>query len=173
MLGKTLLAAALAFAATDVAGAQRVDAIPRSGVAIGMRGGSERLAASIPRNNNAGAARLGGAVGGLLVGTVVGGYAGYQILPHCGGCEDPGLEQMVYGAFIGQAAGAAIGAALPRLGSSCSRQQRLQRSAIGAAAGGLLGFLLGGGLDLSENSLILVPVGSVAGALGALGRCWK
>jgi hypothetical protein len=173
MLAKWFVAALLGLAVdADTAWAQRVESMPRSGVVIGMRA-AYGLAPSIPGNNNAGAARLGGAVGGLLIGTVVGGYAGYQVLPHCGGCEDPGLDQMVYGAFIGGAAGAAIGAALPRLGSSCSREKRLQRTTLGAAAGGLLGFLLGGGLDLSENSLILVPAGSVAGALGALGRCWK
>jgi hypothetical protein len=122
------------------------------------------------RGLGVGGARLAASVGGLVAGMFVGGTAGYRMLPHCDGCEDPGLDQMIYGAFVGGAIGAALGAAAPTLRSSCSFDERFARSIVGAGAGMAGAFLLGG---RSGTSLIIVPVSSVAGALGSLGRCWK
>ena len=118
-----------------------------------------------------GGSRLVASTGAMAVGFVAGGFLGYRALPHCGGCEDPGLEQMVYGAFVGGAIGAAIGAAAPDLRSACTFEERFSRSLVGSgvAAAGI--FILSGGLH--ESQLLLIPAGSVAGALGSLGRCWK
>ena len=123
------------------------------------------------RGLGVGGARLAASLGGLVTGVFVGGAAGYRVLPHCTGCEDPGLNQMVYGAFVGGAIGAALGAAVPDLRSSCSFDERFARSLIGAGAGAAGAFFLGRGL--SETALLVVPASSVAGALGSLGRCWK
>lgn len=131
---------------------------------------SGRVDAHTPGGLGVGASRLAASVGGLAAGIFVGGAAGYRILPHCTGCEDPGLDQMVYGAFIGGAIGAALGAAAPNLHSSCAFDERLARSIVGAGAGMAGAFFIGG---LSATSLIVVPVSSVAGALGSLGKCWK
>jgi hypothetical protein len=129
-----------------------------------------RVDAQAVRALGVGGARLAASVGGLVGGMFLGGAAGYRVLPHCNGCEDPGLDAMIYGAFVGGAIGAALGAAGPTLRSSCSFDERFARTIVGAGAGMAGAFLLGG---RSGTSLIIVPVSSVAGALGSLGRCWK
>lgn len=123
------------------------------------------------RGLGVGGARLATAFGGLAAGIFVGGAAGYRVLPHCNGCEDPGLDQMIYGAFVGGAIGAALGAAAPDLRSLCSFDERFARSLIGAGAGMAGAFFLGRGLN--ETALLVVPASGVVGALGSLGRCWK
>ena len=128
----------------------------------------------IPQDNpNAGAIRLISSVGVAGLGIIAGGFLGYHLIPHCTGCEDPGLDAIVYGSFIGSAIGAAFGAARPDLYSICPFKERLERTVIGAGVGAAAMFILGGGLSRNESSLILVPVGSVGGALASLGRCWK
>jgi hypothetical protein len=128
----------------------------------------------IPRDNpNAGAIRLVSSVGGAGLGIIAGGFLGYHLIPHCTGCEDPGLDAIVYGSFIGSAIGAAFGAARPDLYSVCPFKARFQRTLLGAGAGAAAMFILGGGLSQNESSLILVPVGSIGGSLASLGRCWK
>ena len=128
----------------------------------------------IPQSNpNAGAIRLVSSVGIAGLGIIAGGFLGYHLIPHCTGCEDPGLDAIVYGSFIGSAIGAAFGAARPDLYSVCPFRRRFQRTLLGASAGAAAMFILGGGLSKNESSLILVPAGSVGGALASLGRCWK
>ncbi|MEO8193642.1 MAG: hypothetical protein ABI681_07310 [Gemmatimonadales bacterium] len=123
---------------------------------------------------NAVTIRLVSGLAGTLVGFVVGGFVGYRVLPHdCGGCDDPGLDAIVYGALVGTWVGAAAGVAMPGLGSVCSFNERVGRALLGAGAGGALGFLIGGGFGMSGTSLILVPLFSIGGAVGSIGRCWK
>ena len=124
----------------------------------------------VASDNNAGAIRLVSSVGAAGLGIVAGGFLGYHLLPHCNGCEDPGLDAIVYGSFVGAALGAAFGAARPNLRSVCQFKTRLQRTLIGAGAGAGGVFLLSG---LNETSLFLVPVGAIGGSLAGLGRCWK
>jgi hypothetical protein len=123
------------------------------------------------RDNNAGAIRLVSSVGAAGLGIVGGGLLGYHILPHCTGCEDPGLDSIIYGSFVGAAIGAAFGAARPDLRSVCRQfKARFQRTLIGAGAGAGAMFLVSG---RNETSLFLVPVGAIGGSLAGLGRCWK
>jgi hypothetical protein len=124
-------------------------------------------------NNNAGAIRLASSVGAAGLGIIAGGFLGYHLIPHCTGCEDPGLDAIVYGSFVGAAIGAAFGAARPNLHSVCPFRTRFQRTLIGAGVGAGAMFILGGGLSQNETSLILVPAGGIGGALAGLGRCWK
>lgn len=108
-------------------------------------------------------------VGGAAIGTFAGGYIGYHVLSHdCGGCDDPGLEAIILGAFAGMTVGAALGAAGPG-DSVCSFDRRFARSLAGAgiAAGGA--FFVAG----INGSIITVPAGAIGGSLAALGRCWK
>ena len=121
-------------------------------------------------SRNAGATRLGASAGGLLAGAIVGGFVGYNVLPHTCNCDDPGLDQIIYGALAGGALGAAFGAAYPRLQSKCTLQERFRRSLIGAGIGAAAGLLLSG---RSEAILMLGPAGSVGGALVGLGHCWN
>jgi hypothetical protein len=132
-----------------------------------------RTGTNPPNSSNAGAIRLLSSVGGAAVGILVGGVLGYHLIPHCTGCEDPGLEAIVYGSFIGSAIGAAFGASGPNFRSVCDRSTRFRRSLIGASAGAAAMFILGGGLSQHEASLILTPVGSIGGSLVGLGPCWK
>lgn len=124
-------------------------------------------------NSNAGPIRLVSSLGGAGLGIIAGGFLGYQLLPHCTGCEDPGLEALVYGSFVGAAIGAAFGAANPNLGSACPFKTRFQRTLLGAGAGAAAMFIVGGGLSQNGSALILVPAGAIGGSLAALGRCWK
>lgn len=121
---------------------------------------------------NTRAIRLVTAAGGAAVGIVVGGVVGYRLLPHhdCG-CDDPGLAELVWGAAVGGSIGAALGAAAPHLDSVCSFKQRVGRTILGAGAGATLGFLVGS--FSGEGSLLGVPIFSVLGAVGSLGRCWN
>ena len=128
---------------------------------------------AIRTNNNAGAIRLVSSVGAAGLGIIAGGFLGYHLLPHCTGCEDPGLDAIVYGSFAGAAIGAAFGAARPNLESICDFKTRFRRTLLGAGAGAGAMFILGGGLSKNETSLFLVPAGGIGGSLAALGRCWK
>jgi len=123
--------------------------------------------------SNTRAIRLLTATGGALVGIVAGGTAGYQLIPHhdCG-CDDPGLDELIWGAVVGSSIGAALGAAVPHLGSVCSFNERIKRTLIGGVAGGALGFAAGI-FSGSEAILFTVPAFSVGEALGSLGRCWN
>ena len=107
-----------------------------------------------------------------MVGFFVGATVGYQVLSHdCGGCDDPGLDAILYGALVGIPVGAALGAAAPRLGSVCSFGERTGRALLGAFAGGAVGLIAG--LATEGAAVVTIPVFSIAGALGSLGRCWK
>ena len=134
---------------------------------------SPRAEAARRDNSNAGAIRLASSVGAAGVGVIAGAFLGYHMLPHCTGCEDPGLEAIIYGSFVGATIGAALGAAGPNLGSVCRFRTRIRRTLLGAGAGAGAMFILGGGLSQSETSVFLVPVGAIGGSLASLGRCWK
>ena len=110
--------------------------------------------------------------GGVFFGAVAGGYVGYNVLPHNCACDDPGLDEMIYGAFTGMVIGAAIGASAPDLGSACRLEQRLGRSLAGAALIAGAAYVVAGGHG-NGGTLIAVPAGAVAGSLAGLGKCWK
>jgi hypothetical protein len=159
-LGSVLLAQA--------AHAQRIDYRSRAGVSRP----APSIAAS-QSDDNTTTIRLASSVGGLLAGVVAGGFAGYNLLPHTCECDDPGLDQLIYGAVVGGAVGAAFGAAYPSLGSVCTFEQRFKRSIVGAGAGALLALVATVGSSSGDAIIFVAPVASVGGALGALGRCWK
>ena len=119
-----------------------------------------------------GGIRVLSTVGGVFFGAIAGGYLGYNVLPHNCACDDPGLDELVSGALVGMTIGAAIGAAVPDLGSACSFDKRLMRSLAGAAlAAGAAYFVAGG--SRNEGTVLAVPAGAIGGSLAALGRCWK
>jgi hypothetical protein len=126
---------------------------------------------SIYTNRNAGAVRLFSAVGGAAVGTFVGGFLGYNALPRDCGCDDPGLDHLIYGAFAGIAVGSALSASFPDLQSVCDFKTRFRKSIIGSSVGSLAGFLLSG--KRSASALFVVPVSGIGGSLATLGKCWK
>lgn len=119
------------------------------------------------------ALRIASSAGGMLLGIVAGATTAVRVLPTDCNCDDPGLRELVYGGFVGSAIGAAVGAAAPELGSSCSLDKRFGRGLAGAGAGAALGFFLGGGMRIrmSEATLYLIPLGSVGGAIAAMGKC--
>jgi hypothetical protein len=140
------------------------------------RAGISNTSSAMPASqsdDNTTTIRLATSVGGLLAGVVAGGFAGYNLLPHTCECDDPGLDQLIYGAVVGGAVGAAFGAAYPSLGSVCTFEQRFKRSIVGAGAGALLALVATVGSSSGEAIIFVAPVASVGGALGALGRCWK
>ena len=124
-----------------------------------------------PRINN-GHHRFFGALGGSVLGAIGGGLLGYQILPHDCGCDDPGLDALIYGALAGSAIGASFGAAAPDLRSVCSFDRRFKRSLIGYSIAAGVSYVLAGGAG-SEGTIIAVPLGAIGGSLAALGECWK
>jgi hypothetical protein len=147
-------------------GAVELPATPTSG--IRLSGANTAFDAG----RNAWLIRLLTAAGGTAVGFVVGGTVGYQVGSHdCGGCDDPGLDAFIYGALVGIPVGAALGAAAPRLGSVCPFSERAGRALLGAFAGGAVGLVAGFATEGAGG--ITIPVFSIAGALGSLGRCWK
>lgn len=113
--------------------------------------------------------RAAGGTAGWFLGAIAGGYVGYHTLPHhnCG-CDDPGLTETVYGAFVGGAIGAGWGAAAPILSSECSSGTRFGRSLLGSAAGTGIGLLA---IRPSGTQLLAVPILSISGAVLAQGRC--
>ena len=134
---------------------------------------TSRAVAESRDGENNGAIRLGTAVGGAALGFVVGGFAGYNILPHRCQCDDPGLDELILGALVGSAAGAALGAALPSLNSVCAFDQRLKRTIVGGLGAAALGFVFAGGLNGAETTVFITPVLGVGGSLASLGHCWK
>ncbi|HEX6573750.1 MAG TPA: hypothetical protein VF042_02175 [Gemmatimonadaceae bacterium] len=131
-----------------------------------------RADTSIAPARNAGAIRFFGALGGSFVGTIGGAYLGYNILPHNCGCDDPGLDQLIWGGLAGSAIGAAIGASAANLGSQCDFPGRFKRSLLGASIGGIAAYFVAGGSS-NEGTVIAVPAVAIGGSLAALGRCWK
>jgi hypothetical protein len=173
-----LLALVLAFSVVGAGSLQgqrvtsmvRLGADGRSPLAPGIA--VETASIALGARANALPIRLLTAAGGTVVGFFVGATVGYQVLSHdCGGCDDPGLDAIIYGALVGIPVGAALGAAAPRLGSVCSFGERSGRALLGAVAGGAVGLLAGAATEGAV--LITLPVFSLAGALGSLGRCWN
>ena len=115
-------------------------------------------------------ARLGlglvGSIAGLFAGALVG--AGVGPLEDCG-CDDPGLNEVVTGAVIGSALGAALLAAAPRGPAACGYGARFFRGLLGSALGVAVGLRAEG-----NTSLVTVPLGALAGAaLGAESCTWQ
>jgi hypothetical protein len=105
---------------------------------------------------------------GWFLGAVAGGYVGYHVLSHdCGGCDDPGIDAIIQGGFVGGAIGAGLGAAAPILSSKCSFATRFGRSLLGSAAGSAIGLLF----RPSSSTLLAVPILSVSGAALAEWSC--
>ena len=121
---------------------------------------------------NAGAIRFAGAVGGAALGVITGAYLGYNLLPRDCGCDDPGLDGLIWGGLTGITVGAAFGAAAANLGSECSFSARLKRTLLGAGVGGFTAYLFAGG-SANEGTLIAVPAAAIGGSLASLGKCWR
>ena len=137
--------------------------------AFGVR---TRTDTTIAASHSGGGLRVFTTFGGVLVGAVAGGYVGYNVLPHNCACDDPGLDEMIYGAFAGMAIGAAIGASAPDLGSRCSFEKRFVRSLAGAGLAAGAAYFVAGGHG-NGGTVFAVPAGAIGGSLAALGRCWK
>lgn len=76
-----------------------------------------------------------GAAGGAAVGLFTG-----LLLPHANcACDDPGLDNAIFGAALGSFVMSAFTAAAPGLGSSCSFGKRVAVGMVGAAVGALVG----------------------------------
>ena len=131
-----------------------------------------RTDSAIVAQRHGGGLRVLTALGGVFFGAIGGGYVGYNVLPHNCRCDDPGLDEMISGAFVGMAIGAAIGASGPDLGSVCSFERGLMRSLAGAGLAAGAAYLVAGGSG-NEGTLLAVPAGAIGGSLAALGRCWK
>jgi hypothetical protein len=130
------------------------------------------IADSARTNQNAGPRRAGSAILGGLIGIIAGAFVGAHVPAHDCQCDDPGLDEFVFGAFAGSIAGAALGASLPDLGSVCAFDERFTRSLLGAAVTATAAYFVSGGRR-SGGPLIAVPVGAVGGSLAGFGRCWK
>jgi hypothetical protein len=128
--------------------------------------------AAVATKKNVGAIRFGSAVGGALLGAITGAYLGYNILPHDCGCDDPGLDALIWGGLGGITVGAAFGAAAANLGSQCDFGTRLKRTLLGAGLSGVAAYFVAGG-SANEGTVIAVPAAAIGGSLAALGRCWK
>lgn len=165
---------AIAMAGPIRAEAQRVESSVGIGVSrhslLGTRGTDSANPVAQPTHvNDAVYIRAFSAAGGLLAGAFVGGYVG----AHTGGtcsCDDPGLEELLFGVLSGVVVGTPLGAAAPDLGSVCTFAERFGRSLVGSAAGGLVGLLATRG---AGNGILLLPAFSLGGGLATLGRCWK
>jgi len=157
---RMLLVTCTVFAASSALEAQRDESVgPRS-----------RADSSFVQRKTMPAARALGAAGGVFLGAIAGGFVGYNVLPHECGCDDPGLDALIYGGLAGMTVGAALGASLPDLHSVCSFEKRLGRSLAGAGIAAIGSFLLAGN---GESVIIAVPLGAIGGSLAGLGRCWN
>jgi len=107
---------ALVLVSSSHAAAQRNDSIDRRGV--------HRDTATTYRNVSP--YRLVSSTGIAFVGVLVGGTVGGQLPPHNSRCDDPGLDEVIYGALVGATIGAAVDAAYPNMRSVCSRSARFQ-----------------------------------------------
>lgn len=107
-----------------------------------------------------------GALGGA-VGLAVGAVAASQILPRreCG--DDPGLCEAIIGGSVGTVVGAGLGAAAPKLGSSCGFGQRASVGLVGAALGAVAGYAAG-----APTGVVLLTFPLGAGVGGAAGAWW-
>lgn len=135
--------------------------------AVSLRPIAERVVAQEPepaRNEFAVRAALG--ILGSFAGLVAGGFIGYGMPDgECG--DDPGLCEMLTGMLIGTVSGAALGAALPRRGSTCGFGGRAALGVVGALLLGLGGGAIGAQAD-SQWILLTAPVGAgLGGAIGA------
>jgi hypothetical protein len=110
-------------------------------------------------------------IGGSVAGAFVGGSVGYFVWPHgdCG--DDPGLCELLAGATAGAILGLTLGAALPRLASTCRFGRRFTWSVFGSTLAGALGYAVGG---RSRYWLAAAtPVGAVVGAAVGADACTR
>ena len=159
----------LALAAATVLGsgcleAQRVDDT-RAALAISREQRAHYSSAPATQSGPSRFERRGGNFGKRLMlgtlGMIGGATAGYAYGDaHSGrACTSEcyfGKDAAIAGLFIGWIGGAALGAALPSFGSSCSVGTRTLRALGGSAVG-----LVGGGI------VAMVPVAGVVGIIGA------
>ncbi len=162
-LAATGFAFGLTLVCSSQLSAQRVESIDRRGV--------HRDTATTYRSTSP--LRFFTSTGGAIVGLLAGAMVGEKLPHHNCGCDDPGLDEIIYGALVGATIGAAIGTALPNMRSVCSSNVRLGRSFIGAGIGASAGFILGGGLGKDGASVLSTPAGAIGGSLIGLGRCWR
>lgn len=85
--------------------------------------------------------RTGTAFLGWIPGAVAGGFLGYAVPHGSCNCDDPGLKEFAIGAAVGGVFGSAIGAAFPKLNSSCSFARRFGLGLLGAAVGTGVGLI--------------------------------
>jgi hypothetical protein len=111
-----------------------------------------------------------------MFGMLLGGFAGHELKGEdCDrNCREFKAEGLLAGAAIGGVIGGALGAAFLNLRSVCSFDRRLLRTLAGSAVGASAVFAASGGLEKRKgHSAFFIPIGSIGGALGTLGPCWK
>jgi hypothetical protein len=85
---------------------------------------------------------------------------------HCG-CDDPGLAQGLVALLVGGVGGTALGASIPKLGSTCTFGERLGLAAVGTIGGFLAGAAASTlvSSETAKGTLILAggPVGAALG----------
>jgi hypothetical protein len=107
---------------------------------------------------------------GWLVGAVTGAYVASALPHHNCQCDDPGLEEVLYGILIGSVIGTAAGSAAPTVSARCQYGTRFGRALLGSAAG----TLLGGVATLptvAPAALVVIPISAASGAALAIGNC--
>jgi hypothetical protein len=95
----------------------------------------------------------------------------YPLLePQRCGCDEPGLNEGFVGGLVGLAVGSTLGAALPRLGSTCSVGARLIPAEVGSILGLIAGSITVNRLrdtqlsGLAWTALAMPPLGATIGA---------
>jgi len=105
---------------------------------------------------------------GFAAGTLIGYHIADKSLGPCM-CDDPGLDAAIWGITIGGGAGAALGVAALRAGSSCGFGDRLARAIGGATLGTFVG--IGLGIATEGYGFLALPLTDTVGAMLAEGRC--
>ena len=141
--------------------AQRVNDSRMAVVSTGAsRGGLARQVSLTPKIGTPRNANFGKRLVAGTIGMIGGAWAGYAYGESQGeGCRNAcyfGSDAEIAGFLIGWVGGAALGAALPSFGSSCSLGTRTLRGLGGSAVG-----LVGGGI------VAFVPVAGIVGIIGA------
>lgn len=107
---------------------------------------------------------------GWFLGVVAGAYVASALPQHDCQCDDPGLDQALYGALIGSVVVSAAGAAHLSIRHSCSYVARFGRGLIGSLAGTVIAVAATVPV-FSPAAVVALPVGASAGAAFAIGDC--
>lgn len=85
-----------------------------------------------------------------------------------------GNDGLIYGAYIGTLAGAALGAAGGGIRAGCARRQSFTRAFLGSLAGSIpsIVYVASGRSDRADQTFaVATPVLQIAGATAAVSRC--